>query len=186
MEQLEQLNILRESNTTLRNENKSHIEIISQLKDELAQAKASPVSSSSSGTENAVKEQERRLLAEENARLKNQLNNNEELKNLMQRFENLKNEFKTKLQGHRTKNKELEKQLADSRASLEATQKELNVVKEQNSDSETVATLKEQLNKLENMSADKDQKFKEEVTRLKTTFEDEKSALQRKLVAEEN
>lgn len=184
MEQLEQLNILRESNTTLRNENKSHIEIISQLKDELAQAKASPVSSSSSGTENAVKEQERRLLAEENARLKNQLNNNEELKNLMQRFENLKNEFKTKLQGHRTKNKELEKQLADSRASLEATQKELNVVKEQNLDSETVATLKEQLNKLENMLADKDQKFKEEVTRLKTTFEDEKSALQRKLVAE--
>lgn len=185
MEQLEQLNILRESNTTLRNENKNTLEKINLLESELAQLRASRINPSEAETVNAVREQEVKLLTEENARLKNQLNNNEELQNLMQRFENLKNEFKTKLLGHRNKNKELEKNLSEARASLESAQKELVLAKEtakadKNANGE-VEELKSQLKNAERAAVEREQKFKQELAGLKQTYENEKSLTQNNL-----
>lgn len=127
LEQLEQLNVLRESNTTLRNENEANMKRISLLEAELSKASvtisAGVVDESSLDAD--VKEQNMRLLAEENERLKTQLNSNEEVKTMMQRFENLKTEFRNKLSNLRSKNKELEKQVEELKASLEAVNKEL-------------------------------------------------------------
>lgn len=78
-EQLEQLNILRESNMTLRNENSQHLqraqELESQsknLKQELAPLQVEVKKLSS---EISVKDQQVQLTAEENERLKSRLNN---------------------------------------------------------------------------------------------------------------
>lgn len=148
LEQLEQLNILRESNTTLRNENKVTLEQLAKLQKEIEELRARPAQVVDD-TEHAVQVQELKLLKEENERLKTQLTNNEEVKNLMQRFENLKTEFKTKLIGHRNKNRELEKQLADTKESLEKVEKQ--------------ATDSSQLS--------------EEISKLKASFETEKATL---------
>lgn len=185
MEQLEQLNILRESNTTLRNENKSTLEKLSVLESELAQLRSARNNQdANSETDSAVRDQEVKLLTEENARLKNQLNNNEELQNLMQRFENLKNEFKTKLLGHRNKNKELEKLLSDARASLESAQKELALAKETVNTGSTggeVDELKAQLKNAEVAAVEREQKFNQELNKLKESFEKEKLLMQNNL-----
>lgn len=158
MEQLEQLNILRESNTTLRNENKATQERVSALQVEVEKLRAQPAQSINNDTDSAVQAQELKLLKEENERLNTQLTNNEEVKNLMQRFENLKNEFKTKLTGHRNKNKELEKELAEVKASLDDSQKKL---------SESAKAASE--------NAGKD--FDQELQKLRAEFDAEKSAL---------
>lgn len=182
MEQLEQLNILRESNTTLRNENRTAIEKITLLESELAHMRSNNIGTELNvETDSAVRDQEVKLLTEENNRLKNQLNNNEELQNLMQRFENLKNEFKTKLLGHRNKNKELEKLLADARNSLETSQKELELARkslETNNSSDESNDLKAQLKKTEAAIAEREQKFNRELSGLKETYEKEKTLLQ--------
>lgn len=110
LEQLQQLNILRESNTTLRNENQSLLAKVKALEE-----------SASKPVEQVVKDddtvsalsQQVRLLTEENERLKTQLSSNEEVTAMMTRFENLKSEFRTKLSALRGKNKELEKQIGD-------------------------------------------------------------------------
>lgn len=165
LEQLEQLNILRESNTTLRNENKTTLEQLSKVQAELEELKANPaIPSTTDDTESAVQAQELKLLKEENERLKTQLTNNEEVKNLMQRFENLKNEFKTKLMGHRNKNKELEKQLTETKASLEQAEKHV-------SQAGLLATDKAQAEK----------NFADEINKLKAAFETEKTTLVNKL-----
>lgn len=168
MEQLEQLNILRESNTTLRNENKSALERINQLQTEVETLKSQPIALATvDDTEIAVHLQEIKLLKEENERLKTQLTNNEEVKNLMQRFENLKNEFKTKLTGHRNKNKELEKQLAEVKDSLEAAQKQIG-------DSTQAVAAK----------AEAEKNFNDEISKLKASFEAEKTELTKTLKSE--
>ncbi|SGZ54670.1 CIC11C00000000325 [Sungouiella intermedia] len=157
-EQLEQLNILRESNTTLRNENKVTLEQVTKLRAEIEKLKnQAPVTVNADDTEVAVQLQELQLLKEENERLKTQLTNNDEVKNLLQRFENLKNEFKTKLTGHRNKNKELEKQLNETKTSLEEAQK--------------LATSNA------SQKANEDKNLAEEINRLKATFATEKQAL---------
>lgn len=159
LEQLEQLNILRESNTTLRNENKVALEQVARLQEESEKLRTqAPVTSSADDTDMAVQLQEVKLLKEENERLKTQLTNNEEVKNLLQRFENLKNEFKTKLTGHRNKNKDLEKQINELRTSLEEAQNKAN---------ERSASEK----------ANGEKSLAEEINKLKAGFETEKQAL---------
>lgn len=161
IEQLEHLNILRESNTTLRNENQLAQERIAQLQAEIELIKAQPAApATSDDSEIAVQMQELKLLKEENERLKTQLTNNEEVKNLMQRFENLKNEFKTKLMGHRNKNKELEKQLAEVKTSLEEATKQAN-----------------EKDKVASEKAAREKNFNEEINKLKAAFETEKTNL---------
>lgn len=159
MEQLEQLNILRESNTTLRNENKVVFEQVAQLQEEIEKVRTqAPVTSNEDDTEAAVQLQEVNLLKEENERLKTQLTNNEEVKNLLQRFENLKSEFKTKLTGHRNKNRDLEKQISEMKSSLEQAQKQAN---------ESEASQK----------TNGENKLAEEINKMKADFEKEKKSL---------
>lgn len=171
MEQLEQLNILRESNVTLRNESN---ELKAQIKEYELSIKQleEKLTSSSNGddTSAAVLSQELKLLKEENSRLKTQLANNEEYNTLMQRFENLKAEFKAKLLGHRNKSKELEKQLVEQKATYESAQKELLDLKAKLGDDEA-QNLKAQLTKL---TAEKDiavRKLQSELAAAKTDYE---------------
>lgn len=128
LEQLEQLNVLRESNTTLRNENEANLKRITLLEAELSKASVAVsmgITADNSSLDDDVKEQNLRLLTEENERLKTQLSSNEELKTMVQRFENLKNEFRSKLSALRSTNKALEKQVEELKTSLEAVNKEL-------------------------------------------------------------
>lgn len=171
MEQLEQLNILRESNVTLRNEsNELKLQIkqyelsIKNLEDKVS------FGSNGDDTVAALHSQELKLLREENERLKAQLANNEEYKTLMQRFENLKAEFKAKLLGHRNKSKELEKQLLELKTTHESVEKELLELKTKlNTDDSQ--NLKAQLTKL---TAEKDiavRKLQSELTAAKAEYE---------------
>lgn len=171
MEQLEQLNILRESNVTLRNESN---ELKLQIKQYELSIKAleEKLTSASNGdeTSSALQSQELNLLKEENGRLKTQLANNEEYKTLMQRFENLKAEFRAKLLGHRNKSKELEKQLVELKATHESVDKELLQLKAKLSNDES-QNLKAQLTKL---TAEKDialRKLQTELAAAKTDYE---------------
>lgn len=187
LEQLEQLNILRESNTTLRQENKTKLDQIAQLQSEIEALKNSVPVTTVDETAIAVKEQDLRLLKEENDRLKVQLNSNEELKNLMQRFENLKTEFKNKLMAHRTKNKDLEKLLAEATAAVEVTKKELSEAKEnagKSSDSEVVTNLKAQLSKVEASKSESESKFEADFKKLRSQLELEKKSLRGTLQAQ--
>lgn len=186
LEQLEQLNILRESNTTLRHENKVSSDQIAQLQLEIEELKkAVPSSVVADDTAIAVNEQELSLLKEENDRLKSQLNNNEELKQLMQRFENLKNEFKNKLMGHRTKNKELEQQLNEAKLGLEKASAQLAEAGQAGAgDSEAVASLKAQLSTAASAKLDREAKFEADFKVLKDQFESDKTALQTSLQAQ--
>ncbi|WPK27137.1 hypothetical protein PUMCH_004512 [Australozyma saopauloensis] len=174
MEQLEQLNILRESNVTLRNESKN-LQSRLEKSEETIQALESKLNSQSSSgdTQNAIDLQNLELLKEENERLKSQLGNNEEYKNLMQRFENLKAEFKTKLMGHRNKNKELDKELNETKSKFEAAQVELEAARnsQTKSQDDAVQQLRTKLTKLE---AEKDvtiKKLNSDLSKLKQEHE---------------
>lgn len=139
LEQVQQLNILRESNTTLRNENSLNVKRISELENELQAiaTKLPPLEKrvAELSMQNDVKEQTIRLIKEENEKNKAKLESNggnvavdsdlEDIKAMKQRFTNLKNEFQNKLLAHRSKTKELEKtvdllksELADSNQNL--------------------------------------------------------------------
>lgn len=139
LDQLQQLNILRESNTTLRNENSVNIQRISDLESELQsvtskfeqlEKKVSELS-----MQNEVKEQTIRLIKEENENNRMQLESNggrdvaesdlEDIKAMKQRFANLKNEFQNKLLAHRSKTKELEKTVDSLRVELANTKQHL-------------------------------------------------------------
>lgn len=130
-EQLQQLNILRESNVTLRNENSTYFAKLEKLQKELDEVRnnGKPATSTIDSVDNdqELKDQQIRLLTEENDRLKVQLGNDEELTKMIQRFENLKTEFKSKLLVLRNKNKDLEKQVEESKAMAgEVTTSKLN------------------------------------------------------------
>lgn len=196
LEQLEQLNIIRESNMTLRNENKRNLETIEQLQQEIEKLKNAPVDSAPTSapdesTQSALQSQDLRLLKEENDRLKHQLSNNTELTTLMQRFENLKSEFKNKLIGHRNKNRELEKELADVRASLEEAKKSAEQANKPNTDTQALDDLKAKLasaetakSDAENAKSEADKKLEEEVRKAKESLEQEKTLLKNSLRAE--
>lgn len=182
MEQLQQLNILRESNETLRNETKSLQKRIDELETTIKTSETQEkLNSSASDTSDAVQVQAVNLLKEENERLKLQMSNNEEYKNLMQRFENLRAEFKSKLIGHRNKNKELEKELNDARASLELLQKELTESKK-NDSKDDVQKLKAQVTQL---LAEKDVAVKKLSTDLKRAKQDYEKKVAELKAAEE-
>lgn len=180
LEQLEQLNILRESNMTLRSENKKSLALIETLKKEVEHLKSSSSSGavsagSNAGVDKSVYEQDVKLLKEENERLKNQLENNEEVKNLLARFEALKTEFRTKLIAHRDKNRELEKELNEVRKNFEQASKELGDLQSQKAPAskDNLAALKEQLEKAEASKAESDKRFEAEITKLKEQHESE-------------
>lgn len=130
MEQLEQLAILRESNTTLRNENNTLAKRVADLErdarlaaESLELLKSLQAQVTDTGDE---LQQKVRLLEEENARIKANLavaTDNagaEEVEALKKRFTNLKTEFQNKLLVHRGKTKELEKVVESLRAELAA------------------------------------------------------------------
>lgn len=139
LDQLQQLNILRESNTTLRNENSVNVQRISELESELQSvtSKLEPLEKKVSelSMQNEVKEQTIRLIKEENENNRTQLESNrgrdfaesdsEDIKAMKQRFTNLKNEFQNKLLAHRSKTKELEKTVDSLRVELANTKQHL-------------------------------------------------------------
>lgn len=135
LEQLEQLNILRESNTTLRNENRIQAKRLSELEQQLNDVSNSLATIQVSLTQDAEKDDEKdqkiRLLEEENARIKANMSqtstadNSEEVEALKKRFTNLKNEFQNKLLVHRGKTKELEKVVENLRSELKSNKKML-------------------------------------------------------------
>lgn len=176
LEQLEQLNILRESNSALRHENKVSLDQVKQLQTEIESLRARPLSTSGSAEVDEVQVQELNLLKEENERLKTQLTSNEEVKNLLQRFENLKNEFKTKLMGHRNKNKELEKELGEIKASYDAVKKELEDTRVTGDASNELASLKELFSKLQSDKSEAEKKFSEEIENMRNDFEKQRAA----------
>lgn len=188
LEQLEQLNILRESNVTLRNENKATLETVESLRKEIEQLKSAKptepvVSSAADDSSSSIHEQDLRLLKEENERLKNQLENNEEMKKLLAKFDALKNEFRSKLIAHRDKNRELERELNELRGTHETTSKQLSELQTQQKSGgdENTDALKEQLTKAENAKQEADKKFETEVTKLKEQHEAQKNALKTQL-----
>lgn len=135
LEQLEQLNILRESNTTLRNENCIQATRLSALEQQLKEASDTLATLQLSHNElagvNDEAEQKIRLLEEENTRLKAKISQampddkSEEVETLKKRFTNLKNEFQNKLLVHRGKTKELEKVVESLRTELDTNKKSL-------------------------------------------------------------
>ncbi|GEQ70571.1 hypothetical protein JCM33374_g4249 [Metschnikowia sp. JCM 33374] len=179
MEQLEQLNILRESNTTLRIENRSCLEKIEELESKVESL--SKIGSGDKATDvpvNAqaeVQAQELKLLREENERLKNQPNYADDLDNLRQRFERVKGEFQTKLSNHRSKNKDLERQLNEIKGQLETTSKELSKLKSNHEKNDKTSSLTAQLKKSEADKADVEKKFTDEITALKNDYEKQKA-----------
>uniref|UniRef100_A0A0L0NYX6 NUA/TPR/MLP1-2-like domain-containing protein n=1 Tax=Candidozyma auris TaxID=498019 RepID=A0A0L0NYX6_CANAR len=186
LEQLEQLNILRESNVTLRNENKRAVETIGGLRKEIETLRSSasaaqPTTNATNDETASALEQEVRLLKEENDRLKNRLENNEEVKSLLAKFEALKNEFRTKLINHRDKNRELEKELNELKGIHETTTKQLAELQSQQGSATNVGSLKEQLNKAEAAKAEADKEFETEIHKLKEQHENEKAKLRSQL-----
>lgn len=171
MEQLEQLNILRESNVTLRNETQNLKLLVTLYEAKIKELEEKAITHSVSDDVNVdLNAQELTLLKEENDRLKGQLGNNEEYKILMQRFENLKSEFKTKLMNHRSKNKELEKLILDLKATQEASERRLAELKSQNAN-DISQKLSAQFTKME---AEKDvaiKKLQGDITKLKEEYE---------------
>lgn len=176
LERLEQINILRESNSTLRLENKTILDRAEALQAEVDKLKSHKPEATTEDVNGAVQQQELDLLKEENERLKTQLSSNEEVKNLLQRFENLKTEFRTKLMGHRTKNKELEKELSDIKASLEHAQNELAAEKANGGANGEATQLKTQLSNANNEKQDLEKRLTDEIKTLKEDFEKQKSA----------
>lgn len=187
LEQLEQLNILRESNVTLRNENKKSLEIVENLRKEIETLKSNAVSNASAPSVSdeasaSVHEQDLRLLKEENERLKNQLENNEEMKKLLAKFDALKNEFRSKLIAHRDKNRELEKELNELRSTHDTTSKQLSDLQSrQGGSNDNTDALKEQLSKAEAAKQEADQRFETEVTNLREQHEADKTKLRTQL-----
>lgn len=138
LEQLQQLNILRESNTTLRNENNHNIQRISYLENELQSmtSKLEPLEKKIEdlSIQNDLKDQTIRLVQEENQKSKVQANVDnhehaeselEDIKAMKQRFANLKNEFQSKLLMHRNKAKDLEKTVEILKSDLSNVNKQL-------------------------------------------------------------
>lgn len=187
LEQLEQLNILRESNVTLRNENKQSLETVENLRKEIETLKSNlsnPSAPSVSDEASAsVHEQDLRLLKEENERLKNQLENNEEMKKLLAKFDALKNEFRSKLIAHRDKNRELEKELNELRSTHDTTTKQLSDLQSQqgSGSNDNTDALKEQLSKAEAAKQEADKRFETEVTNLREQHEADKTKLRTQL-----
>lgn len=174
VEQLEQLNILRESNSTLRIENQNCLEKINELQAKI-DVLATTVPSNDVGVQAEVQDQELKLLREENERLKNQPNNTEELEKLRQRFEKVKSEFLTKLTNHRAKNKELERQLLEVKLQLESSQEELTKSKSSPTNSEKESSLAAQLKRAEDEKNEVEKKFTNEVSKLKSAYEKQKA-----------
>lgn len=176
LDQLEQLNILRESNTTLRNENKSKGQRNSEL-----ELKINSLSADLTESEKRIKEllsdsdikaQNLRHLKEENERLATKIKNlemesksseSEDITAMRQRFTNLRNEFQSKLLAHRSKTKDLEKTIEGLRSELATTSEELknfksslnekenlNSVNRENADPTTLKNAESELESIKN------------------------------------
>ena len=174
MEQLDQLNLLRESNVTLRAQGQE-LQRRAEAAEAALRAKEQKSAAPASGNTAAVQEQEMRLVHEENERLRERLAGNEDYKQLMQRFENLKAEFKTKLQAHRNKNKELERQIEARDAEAQKapeTEKEMAMLKDQ-----TAKLAAEKDSAVKKLAAEKDAALRK--------VEDEKNVA-KKLAAEKD
>lgn len=173
-DQLEQINVLRESNATLRNENSRWLEKIKSLEAllESQQASHKQASDSASLAQN-LSSQEQSLLREENERLKAQLVNNDEVKTLLQRFENLKSEFKTKLMGHRARNKELEKSLNELREELKASQELTAQLQSRKDNTQEVEALTGELQSVKAAKTELEQKYLAEIENIKTQHENQ-------------
>lgn len=135
MEKLLLLNSLREENQKLNNESASNrskmLEMGSQIDNLNSQIEFLRDQNREISLQVDLKEQTAKLLQEENSKYKEKLNSDtntektEEINTMKQRFTNLKNEFQTKLLGHRSKAKELEKTLESLRTQLEDTKSQL-------------------------------------------------------------
>lgn len=182
VEQLAQLNILRESNTTLRNDNRKAHSKIEELESQISALQNAKTETTSQGDSqvSVVQAQELSLLKEENERLKGQLSNNDELQQMMQRFENLKSEFRTKLLAHRNKNRELEKELNEAKAALDASQEKAKGLEA----AENSETLGPKLEKLENEKKQSEKQFADEIEKLRKEFDIERNAIKTRLLTE--
>ncbi|CUM46024.1 uncharacterized protein AC631_05746 [Debaryomyces fabryi] len=191
LDQLQQLNILRESNTTLRNENAVNIQRISDLENELQSValKLEPLEKKISelSMQNEVKEQTIRLIKEENEKNRSHLESNagrdvaesevEDIKAMKQRFTNLKNEFQNKLLAHRSKTKELEKtveslkvELANSRSDMERNNEAMQNEKISDTSNE-IASVHESYSLLKKESEDRIKSLVKEKESLESTLQ---------------
>ncbi|CAH2354618.1 putative nucleoporin Nup211p [[Candida] railenensis] len=179
LEQLQQLNILRESNTTLRNENNENIGKIQKLTVELeiVRKQLDPLQKQivSLKTEGEVKDQSVKLISEEMERLKtrvsNNINNNNQKSDSISstEFEALKNENETL----KKSNNELGQTIKELKDKVESSELEVKNMKEENE------KLDVRFNKLKVEAQDKLKRRAGEVKDLKDTIEQLKANLEK-------
>lgn len=156
LEQLEQINILRESNTTLRNENENYARQLQRIQVQVKanDSKANPLSEQIKKLNELIEEKEQsiKLLKEENDRLSTAAQNlggsnedSEKLQALQTRFNNLLNESRTKLGAARNKEKEYQKVVDQLGGDVQKAQEDLAKAKEQHE--KELAKVKEQFEK---------------------------------------
>lgn len=125
LEQLQQMNILRESNTTLRSENENYVKEIQRIQIQIRtlENKVTPLEKDIKKLNDVIEEKDQsiRLLKDENDRLSTVSKANEEgtassneedkkkLAELQARFDRLLNESRTKLQSSKNKQKDYQK-----------------------------------------------------------------------------
>lgn len=179
LEQLQQLNILRESNTTLRNENNENIGKIQKLTVELEVVKKQldPLQKQivSLKTEGEVKDQNVKLISEEMERLKTRVsnynnNNNQETDSISStEFEALKNENETL----KKSNNEFGLTIKELKDKIDSSELEIKSMKEENE------KLEVRFNKLKVEAQDKLKRRAGEVKDLKDTIEQLKVNLEK-------
>ncbi|WEJ96633.1 hypothetical protein PSN45_004175 [Yamadazyma tenuis] len=197
LEQLEQMNVLRESNTTLRNENQEYIKQIQRFEVQLKaiQGKSNPLNSQIKSLNDTIQEKDQsiRLLKEENERLSvaassattgngSSEEDKQKLQTLQTRFDNLLNESQTKLKLARNKEREFSKVVEQLRGDVAKITGDFEQAKK---DHEEVIAKLAQTSNGNNAETEKvKQEFQEaanaELEKVEKRFEDEKN----KLVAE--
>ncbi|CUM68607.1 uncharacterized protein PRCAT00006334001 [Priceomyces carsonii] len=178
LEQLEQLNILRESNVTLRNENNSKSKAISNLELELQSLSSQfePLQSKvdSLTTEFEVKDQKIKLLEEENGNLKSRSSvmsdpdSEKEYDALKQKYNSIREKANSRIQSQNERIKELQNTIATMKDELTAA----------NETKQTDSTVSDEVvksnEKLEKLKSDSEKSIKQ--------LNEQKSALEQEII----
>lgn len=187
LEQLQQLNILRESNTMLRNENTKSIATIEHLNTEVnsLRIELDPLRKQIKElqSEMEMKEQTISLVQEENRRLKgrNFSSNPElekELENMKQKYNSIRDKANTRIQSQNEKIKQLQSSITSLKAELEATSK--NVTASDNS-----KEISDSNDKLESLKVESN-KVIDALTKEKLSLEKEIEELKNKVASMES
>lgn len=202
LQDLEQVNILKESNTTLRNENAGYVKKIQSFEAQLQsmESKLFPLQQDITKLNETLEERNQsiRLLTEENTRLMstatsvtsaNDSEDKQKLQTLQTRFDNLLNESQTKLKAARNKEREYQKVVEQLRADVakitteleearKAHQQELDNLKD--SLAKELNATKELDGDIEKLKQELEQKSAAEMQKVKAQFQVE----QRKIIGD--